>query len=100
MDSLCRDMQKLNLTQVPRGSLSMLQMTSHLLRDIKEGQQLDEDLVTTKERLHYKLLTLAQRRENVAIGPILLQKVVHTTKSRSLAMVAKSHVAIRTCNRC
>jgi hypothetical protein len=40
MDSLCRDMQKLNVSQVVEGSLSMLQVTSHLLRDIKAGQQL------------------------------------------------------------
>ena len=51
MDSLCRDMQKLNLSQVPRGSLSMLQVTSHVLRDIKDGQQLDVDLARIKERL-------------------------------------------------
>ena len=51
MDSLCRDIQKLDLTQVLKGSLSMLQVTSHLLSDIREGQQLDEDLVTIKERL-------------------------------------------------
>ena len=31
MDSLCRDIQQLDLSQVPRGSLSMLQVTSHLL---------------------------------------------------------------------
>lgn len=31
MDSLCWDMQRLNLSQVPKGSLSMLQVTSHLL---------------------------------------------------------------------
>ena len=29
----------------------MLQVTSHLLQDIKEGQQLDEDLATIKEKL-------------------------------------------------
>jgi len=29
----------------------MLQVTSHLLWDIKVGQQLDEDLVTIKERI-------------------------------------------------
>jgi len=46
MDSLCRDMQRMNVSQVAEGSLSMLQVTSHLLWDIKMGQQLDEDLVT------------------------------------------------------
>ena len=29
----------------------MLQVTAHLLRDIKAGQHLDEDLVITKERI-------------------------------------------------
>ena len=51
MDSLCQDMQRMNVSQVPEGSLSMLQVTSHLLRDIKTGQQLDEDLVTIKENI-------------------------------------------------
>ena len=51
MDSLCRDMQRMNVSQVAEGSLSMLQVTSHLLRDIKAGQQLDEDLVTIKEKM-------------------------------------------------
>ena len=41
----------MNVSQVAKGSLSMLQVTSHLLRDIKAGQQLDEDLVTIKERI-------------------------------------------------
>ena len=41
----------MNVSQVAEGSLSMLQVTSHLLRDIKEGQQLDEDLFTIKERI-------------------------------------------------
>ena len=51
MDSLCQDMQRLNLSQVPKGSLFMLQVTSHLLQDIKEGQHLDEDLAKIKEKL-------------------------------------------------
>jgi len=41
----------MNVSQVAEGSLSMLQVTSHLLRDIKAGQQLDEDLVTIKEKI-------------------------------------------------
>ena len=41
----------MNVSQVAEGSLSMLQVTSHLLRDIKAGQQLDEDLVTIKEKM-------------------------------------------------
>ena len=49
MDSLCLDMQRMNVSQVAEGSLSMLQVTSHLLQDIKEGQQLDEDIVAIKE---------------------------------------------------
>jgi hypothetical protein len=51
MDLLCQDMQKMNVSQVAEGSLSMLQVTSHLLRDIKAGQQLDEDLVNIKEKI-------------------------------------------------
>ena len=51
VDSLCQDMQRMNVSQVAEGSLSMLQVTSHLLRDIKMGQQLDEDLVTIKEKI-------------------------------------------------
>ena len=51
MDSLCRDMQRMNVSQVAEGSLPMLQVTSHLLWDIKVGQQLDEDLVTIKEKM-------------------------------------------------
>ena len=35
VDSLCQDMQRLNVSQKAKGSLSMLQVTSHLLRDIK-----------------------------------------------------------------
>ena len=61
MDSLCRDMQKMSVSQVAKGSLSMLQVTSHLLWDNKAGQQLDEDLVTIKERIgdpKYKSLWL------------------------------------------
>ena len=38
--------------------------------------------------------------EKCCIGPIWLQKVDVATKSCSLPMVAKSHVAIRYCNRC
>ena len=37
MDSLCQDMQRMNVSQVAEGSLSMLQVTSHLLQDIKTG---------------------------------------------------------------
>jgi len=48
---------------------------------------------------HYQLLTVAQRQKSIAIGPIWLQMVDVATKSRSLPMVAKSHVAIRYCNR-
>jgi hypothetical protein len=44
-------MQKMNVSQVAEGSLSMLQVTSHLLRDIKAGHQLDEDLVNIKEKI-------------------------------------------------
>jgi hypothetical protein len=51
MDSLCQDMQRLNVSQIAEGSLSMLQVTSHLLRDIKAGKHLDEDLSTIKERI-------------------------------------------------
>ena len=51
MESLCQDMQRMNVSQVVEGSLSMLQVTSHLLWDIKVGQELDEDLVTIKERI-------------------------------------------------
>ena len=39
----------MNISQIAKGSLSMLQVTSHLLQDIKEGQQLDEDIVAIKE---------------------------------------------------
>ena len=31
MDSLCQHMKKMNVSQVAEGSLSMLQVTSHLL---------------------------------------------------------------------
>ena len=31
VDSLCQDMQRLNVSQIAKGSLSMLQVTSHLL---------------------------------------------------------------------
>ena len=51
MDSLCRYMQRINVSKIVEGSLSMLQVTSHLLWDIKVGQELDEDLVTIKERI-------------------------------------------------
>ena len=51
VDSLCQDMQRLNVSQKAKGSLSMLQVTSHLLRDIKAGQHIYEDLVTIKERI-------------------------------------------------
>ena len=51
MESLCQDMHRMNVSQVAKGSLSMLQVTSHLLQDIKAGQQLDEDLVTIKEKM-------------------------------------------------
>ena len=51
MDSLCLDMQRMNVSQVAEGSSSMLQVTSHLLRDTKAGLQLDEDLVNIKERI-------------------------------------------------
>ena len=53
VDSLCQDMQRLNVSQIAKGSLSMLQVTSHLLQDIKIGQHLDEDLVIIKERIKY-----------------------------------------------
>ena len=42
---------RLNVSHIAKGSLSMLQVTAHLLRDIKAGQHLDEDLVITKERI-------------------------------------------------
>jgi hypothetical protein len=42
---------KVELTQIPEGSLSMLQVTSHLLREIKQGQHLDESLAIIKERI-------------------------------------------------
>ena len=51
MESLCQDMHRMNVSQVAKGSLSMLKVTSHLLRDIKMGQQLDEGLVTIKEKI-------------------------------------------------
>ena len=41
----------MNISQIVEGSLSMLPVTSHLLWDIKVGQQLDEDLVTIKEKI-------------------------------------------------
>ena len=44
-------MQRLNLSQVPKGSLSILQVTSRLLQDIKEGHHLDEDLAKIKYKL-------------------------------------------------
>ena len=51
MESLYQDMQRMNVSQVAKDSLSMLQVTSHLLWDIKVGQELDQDLVTIKERI-------------------------------------------------
>lgn len=63
LDSLCRDMRKMNISHVPEGFLSMLQVTSHLLRDIKEGKHLDENLARIKERLEdpkYKSFHLDQ----------------------------------------
>ena len=35
MESLCRDMQRMNVSQVAKGSLSMLQVTSHLLGTLR-----------------------------------------------------------------
>ena len=40
MDSLCQDMQKMNVSQVAEGSLSVLQVTSHLLGTLRRDNNL------------------------------------------------------------